>query len=94
MHCTLHAPFFIFIPKPMYKNDYPDLVIELKWNKAAKTAVEQIRNRKYTQVLEQFAGDILLPKRQKASQIITICEASPLFSLILTVAAFIRLLCF
>ena len=57
MHCTLHAPFFVFIPKPMYKNDYPDLVIELKWNKAAKTAVEQIRNRKYTQVLEQFAGD-------------------------------------
>ncbi|WP_349169624.1 hypothetical protein [Fusobacterium varium] len=56
--------------------------------------MEQIRNRKYTQVLEQFAGDILLPKRQKASQIITICEASPLFSLILTVAAFIRLLCF
>jgi len=46
MHCTLHAPFFVFIPKPMYKNDYPDLVIELKWNKAAKTAVEQIRNRK------------------------------------------------
>ena len=79
MHCTLHAPFFVFIPKPMYKNDYPDLVIELKWNKAAKTAVEQIRNRKYTQVLEQFAGDILLPKRQKASQIITICEIQPPF---------------
>ena len=32
----------------------------MKWNKAAKTAVEQIRNRKYTQALEQFAGDILL----------------------------------
>ena len=51
---------FVYIPKPMYKSDYPALVVELKWNKAAKTAVEQIRNRKYTQALEQFAGDILL----------------------------------
>lgn len=51
---------FVYIPKPMYKSDYPVLVVELKWNKAAKTAVEQIRNRKYTQALEQFTGDILL----------------------------------
>lgn len=51
---------FVYIPKPMYKNDYPALAVELKWNKVAKTVVEQIRNRKYTQALEQFAGDILL----------------------------------
>ena len=51
---------FVYIPKPLYKSDYPALVVELKWNKAAKTAVEQIRNRKYTQELEQFTGDILL----------------------------------
>lgn len=27
---------FVFIPKPEYKNDYPALVIELKWNQNAQ----------------------------------------------------------
>lgn len=30
---------FVFIPKPEYKNDYPALVIELKWNQNAQTAL-------------------------------------------------------
>lgn len=30
---------FVYIPKPEYKADYPALVVELKWNKAADTAL-------------------------------------------------------
>ncbi len=51
---------FVYIPKPEYREDYPALVVELKWNKSAKTAMEQIKNRKYTQSLEQYTGDIIL----------------------------------
>ena len=36
---------FVYIPKPEYINDYPALVGELKWNKNADTAMQQIRER-------------------------------------------------
>ena len=48
------------LPKPEYKADYPALVVELKWNKAADTALQQIKDRKYPQSLEQYTGNILL----------------------------------
>lgn len=51
---------FVYIPKPEYKADYPALVVELKWNKAADTALQQIKERKYPQSLEQYTGNILL----------------------------------
>lgn len=51
---------FIYIPKPEYREEYPALVVELKWNKSADTALNQIRNRNYTQSLEQYGGNILL----------------------------------
>ena len=35
---------FVFIPKPEYKQYYPALVVELKWNKNAQTALKQIKN--------------------------------------------------
>lgn len=38
---------FIFIPKPEYKSAYPALVVELKWNQKAQTAIQQIKDRKY-----------------------------------------------
>lgn len=38
---------FVFIPKPEYKNDYPALVIELKWNQNAQTALQQIKEKNY-----------------------------------------------
>lgn len=38
----------------------PALVIELKWNKTADGAIQQIRERNYPQVLEKFTHDILL----------------------------------
>lgn len=38
----------------------PALVIELKWNKSAKGAIEQIKEKRYFDVLENYGGDILL----------------------------------
>ena len=48
----------VYIPKPMSK--YPALVIELKWNKTAGGAIEQIKAKKYTAALKPFAGNIIL----------------------------------
>ena len=38
---------FVFVPKPEYKNAYPALVVELKWNKDVETALQQIKNKRY-----------------------------------------------
>ena len=51
---------FVFIPKPLYRDYYPALLVELKWNKNAETALNQIKERKYPESLEQYTGDILL----------------------------------
>ena len=51
---------FVFIPKLEYVKDYPALIVELKWNKNAETAIEQIRTKKYPASIEQYTGEILL----------------------------------
>ena len=51
---------FVFIPKPEYKSDYPALVVELKWNQNAQTAMQQIKDRKYPDSVLEYTGDILL----------------------------------
>ena len=51
---------FVFIPKPEYKNDYPALIVELKWNKNATTALQQMKTRKYPESVLHYTGDILL----------------------------------
>ena len=51
---------FIYIPKPEYRNDYPALVVELKWNKNADSALNQIKDKKYPQSISQYTGNILL----------------------------------
>ena len=51
---------FVFIPKPRYAADYPALVVELKWNENASTALQQIKERHYTDSLLQYTGNILL----------------------------------
>ena len=38
----------------------PALVIELKWNHSAKGAIDQIREKKYSDALKGYGGDILL----------------------------------
>ncbi|MCI8726494.1 MAG: AAA family ATPase [Hungatella sp.] len=51
---------YVFIPKPEYVTEMPALVAELKWNKRAEAAIGQIKEKKYTQALEHYTGDILL----------------------------------
>ena len=51
---------FVYIPKPEYREDYPAMVVELKWNKNAKTALDQIKNKKYPQSVLNYTGDILM----------------------------------
>jgi len=48
----------VYLPKK--GSNMPILVIELKWNKSAGSAIEQIRSRNYPQVLEGFGSEILL----------------------------------
>ena len=51
---------FVFIPKPEYVQGYPALVIELKWNQEALTALRQIKEKMYPTSIEQYTGNILL----------------------------------
>ena len=51
---------FVYLPKPEYFTDYPALVVELKWNKKAETALQQIKDKKYPASIRQYTGNILL----------------------------------
>ena len=51
---------FVLLPKLQFANRYPALVVELKWNKRAQAALEQIREKQYPESLVQYAGEILL----------------------------------
>ena len=64
---------FVYVPKLEYVTDYPALVVELKWNQKADTALNQIREKKYPTSLLQYTGSILLigisyDKKTKAHQ--------------------------
>ncbi|MBQ0158521.1 MAG: PD-(D/E)XK nuclease domain-containing protein, partial [Bacteroidales bacterium] len=48
----------VYLPRPL--SSYPALVIELKWDTAAETAIDQIRERDYPEILKPFSADILL----------------------------------
>ena len=48
----------VYLPKR--NSDKPAMVIELKWNKDAESAIRQIKERQYPQVLERYGGDVLL----------------------------------
>lgn len=49
----------VFLPRPSTVQK-PALIIELKYDKSAVTAIQQIKNRQYTQALEKYTGEILL----------------------------------
>ena len=51
---------FVYIPKPEFKEDYPALVVELKWNKDAKTAQDQIKEKNYPDSIKDYTDNILL----------------------------------
>ncbi len=49
----------VYIPSPKYA-DKPALLIELKYNESAETAMKQIKEKKYFQKLEHYRGKLLL----------------------------------
>lgn len=51
---------YVFLPKPEYVSEIPALLVELKWNKKAETALQQIKERKYVQSITNYTGDIIL----------------------------------
>ncbi|MBQ3678433.1 MAG: AAA family ATPase [Succinivibrio sp.] len=50
----------VYIPKREADRNIPALVIELKWNKDAQTALDQIKDKNYTESLEDYCGNIML----------------------------------
>lgn len=48
----------VFLPKRF--SNLPLLLIELKWNKTETGAIDQIKNRDYPQVIENYGGEILM----------------------------------
>lgn len=49
----------VFLPRKNHL-DKPAIVVELKWNKDAKAAIAQIKERKYLQALKDYQGNVLL----------------------------------
>lgn len=47
---------FVFIPKQKYTGKYPVLLVELKWDKDADTAIRQIREKNYQDALLEYTG--------------------------------------
>ncbi len=48
----------VYFPKK--ESPLPALVIELKWNQSAKSAIDQIRQKHYPDVLKDYGGELLL----------------------------------
>ena len=48
----------VYLPK--HDSDWPALVVELKWNQSAETAIKQIKDRKYPEALKGYGGELLL----------------------------------
>lgn len=47
------------IPRKIYL-DKPAVMIELKWDKSAEGAIQQIKNKEYIDALKDYQGDLLL----------------------------------
>ena len=49
----------VFIPRKKFP-DKPALIVELKWDKTAKGAIDQIKNKQYFESLKEYQGNLLL----------------------------------
>lgn len=49
----------VYLPRPTHP-ELPAMLIELKWNKEAKTAIRQIKEKQYVHALKDYEGRILL----------------------------------
>ena len=62
---------FVFIPKTEYRNDYPALVVELKWNKSAVSVLQQIKDKKlsrfYSKIMQVMfcLWELIIVKNEK-----------------------------
>lgn len=45
---------------PRKDSDKPALLIELKWDKSAETAIRQIKERNYVKALKNYTGEVFL----------------------------------
>ena len=48
----------VFIPKR--DTSLPAMIVELKWNESADSAIEQIKKRNYPSILKGYVGEIVL----------------------------------
>lgn len=68
----------VYLPKRDV--DRPALVVELKWNRTAEGAIDQIRRKEYASWIQGYTGEILLvginydPKSKKHSCVIEAFE--------------------
>ncbi|MGF0033312.1 AAA family ATPase [Bariatricus sp. SGI.154] len=46
--------------RPRRHSNKPAIIVELKWDKSAESAIEQIKKKKYKKALEDYKGDLLL----------------------------------
>ena len=51
---------YVFLPKPEYIEEIPALLVELKWNTKAETALKQIKEKRYVEGISGYTGKILL----------------------------------
>lgn len=49
----------VLLPLPHHQ-EMPPMIVELKWDKTAQTAIDQIKNKEYTEALKPYKGRILL----------------------------------
>lgn len=49
----------VFLPRKKYA-DRPAMIVELKWDKGANTAIKQIKAKQYVEALQDYHGQILL----------------------------------
>ena len=48
----------VFMPRRNVNK--PAIIVELKWNKTASAAIEQIKNRQYIESLKGYSGEVVL----------------------------------
>ncbi|MCI7099343.1 MAG: ATP-binding protein, partial [Lachnospiraceae bacterium] len=49
----------VYLPRKNHQ-DKPVMIVELKWDKSAEGAIEQIKKKKYVKALEDYQGNLLL----------------------------------
>lgn len=49
-----------FIPRRKYALEKPAMIVELKWDKSARSAIRQIHEKEYAGVLKDYHGNIIL----------------------------------